>query len=261
MALRLPGVVSLAQAQCLALVLWSALQSCSPFNLDGRPGAYAKFPSWEPCLNGSFSFEFKTDLQNALLVYLDHGKFKFFELKMVGGSLRLRVNLAEGTVIVRAGEKLDDGQWHTVEVRQDNERTVLSVDDVHHSRTAPGKVTEFGDGFSGQDGFMFFGGLPKEFDNQLMRLALPSVVFEPRFKGSIRNLFFRNCGAEPHRPEMVDSLGLLSVDVDLCERGNPCLNGGVCLTTDDGLMCDCAKTEYKGERCDIGEYMIYNIYI
>lgn len=251
--LRLAGIISLAQAQCLLFILWSRLQTCTSFNLDGRPGAFAKFPSWEPCLNGSFSFEFKTDSQNALLMYFNHDKFKFFELKLVGGSLRLRMNLAESTVIVRAGEKLDDSQWHKVKVRQDNERTILSVDDVHHSRTAPGKVTEFSEGSSDREVFVYFGGLPKEFDNQLLSLALPSVVFEPRFKGSIRNLFFSDCGGEPHRPDMVDSLGLRSIDVDLCERGNPCLNGGVCLTTDDGLMCDCAKTEYEGERCDIGE--------
>ena len=253
---RLAGMMSLAQARGVLLLLWSLLHACTSFNLDGRPGAFAKFPSWEPCLNGSFSFEFKTDSQNALLVYLDHGKFKFFELKLVGGSLRLRVNLAEGTVIVRGGEKLDDSQWHKVEVRQDNERTILTVDGVHNSRTAPGKVTEFSEGSSDREVFMFFGGLPREFDNQLLLLALPSVVFEPRFRGSIRNLFFRDCGEEPHRPEMVDSLGLRSIDVDLCERGNPCLNGGVCLSTDDGLLCDCAKTEYEGERCDIGKYCL-----
>jgi leucine-rich repeat transmembrane neuronal protein 1/2 len=226
---------------------------CSAFNLDGRPGSYAKFPAWEPCQNGSFSFEFKTDSQNALLVYMDSGKFRFFELKMVGGNLRLRVNLAEGTVIVRGGEKLDDGQWHQVEVSQDHERTVLSVDGVPQSRTAPGKVADFSDGQPGQEIFMYFGGLPKEFDNDLLQLALPSVVFETRFKGSIRNLFYRNCGGERHRPDMLDSFGLRSSEVDWCERGNPCLNSGVCLSTDDGLMCDCQRTEYMGERCDIGE--------
>ncbi|KAL8610426.1 hypothetical protein ACOMHN_035143 [Nucella lapillus] len=270
MRLRFCSVLDMAHAQLIFLSLWSLLQICSSFNLDGRPGAYAKFPSWEPCLNGSFTFQFKTDSSNALLVYVDHGKFKYFELKMIAGSLRLRLNLAEGIVIMRAGEKLNDSQWHSVEVRQDNERTLLTVDEVSHSRTSPGKVSDFIDSSLDREILMFFGGLPLEYENQLLLLALPSVVFEPRFKGSIRNLFFRDCGGEPHRPEMIDSFGLRSLDVDLCERGNPCLNAGVCLTTDDGLMCDCAKTEYKGDRCDIekipsdatffgAQYLSYNL--
>ncbi|XP_076443088.1 neurexin 1-like isoform X2 [Babylonia areolata] len=271
MALSPPGMTSLAVTQCLVVaLLWVSLHSCASFNLDGRPGSYAKFPAWQPCLNGSFRFEFKTDSPNALLVYLDHGRFRFFELKMVGGNLRLRVNLAEGTVILHAGEKLDDGEWHKVEFRQDNERTVLVVDDIPHSRTSPGKVTELDKTLTEKEVYMYFGGLPHEFNNQMLLLALPSVVFEPRFRGSIRNLFFRDCGREAYRPEMVDSFGLRSVEVDLCERGNPCLNGGVCLTTDEGLMCDCAKTEYMGDRCDIekvpsdatffgAQYLSYNL--
>ena len=101
---------------------------------------------------------------------------------------------------------------------------------------------------------MYFGGLPKEIEElNLMQLALPSVVFEPRFKGSIRNLFYNDCGAAQERPEMLDSFGLKTSDQDLCERGDPCLNGGLCLSTDDGLICNCARTEYTGERCDIGK--------
>ncbi|KAL8601328.1 hypothetical protein ACOMHN_054622 [Nucella lapillus] len=270
MARPLPGLTSVALTHFIVLALLFGLHSCASFNLDGRPGSYAKFQSWQPCLNGSFSFEFKTDSPNALLVYLDHGRFKFFELKMVGGNLRLRVNLAEGTVILHAGEKLDDGHWHKVEVRQDNERTTLIVDEVPHSKTAPGKVTDISDTFTEKEVFMYFGGLPQEFDNQMLLLALPSVVFEPRFRGSIRNLFLKDCARDSHRPDMVDSFGLRSVQVDLCEGGNPCLNGGVCLTTDDGLMCDCSKTDYVGERCDIekvpsdatffgAQYLSYNL--
>lgn len=87
-------------------------------------------------------------------------------------------------------------------------------------------------------------------------LALPSVTFEPRFRGSIRNFFYSNCGGEQVRPTPLESSGILTKDIDLCEQGNPCLNGGRCLTTDNGIFCDCASTDYKGDRCDIREYFL-----
>ena len=226
------------------------------FTLNGQQGSFAKFPAWKPCLNGSFSFQFRTEHQNALLVYLDHGNFKFFELKLVGGNLRLRVNFAEGTVIVRAGEMLDDGKWHKVEVRQENQRSVLIVDDEMQSRTAPDKASDLVETLSDAKIFMYFGGLPKEFDNRLLLLALPSVVFEPRFEGSIRKLSLKNCGAEQHRPEVVDSFGLRLEYVNICEELNPCLNNGVCKSHDNELLCDCTKTDFEGFHCEIGMYAL-----
>lgn len=235
------------------VVLWYILHGCLPFDLDGSVGSYAKFPSWEPCLNWSFSFEFKTSKTNALLVYFDRGSFNFFELKIIGGSARLRLTVRESTVTMHAGEKLDDSKWHKVQVQQDNRRTILTVDGVPHSKTPPNGWAELSEVPAGTP-FLFIGGLPKETTDNYLRLALPSIVFEPRFQGSIRNLFYRDCDGEEHRPAMIDSHGILSTDVDYCEKGNPCLNGGTCLSTDGGLICDCTRTDFTGVRCDIGEY-------
>ncbi|PVD32369.1 hypothetical protein C0Q70_07803 [Pomacea canaliculata] len=251
------------------ILFWALLQRCHAFQLDGTNKSYAKFPAWEPCLNGSFSFDFMTGQPYALLVYLDYGGIHFLELKLIRGSVQLRANFGEGTVTMLAGENLDDSRWHAVEVRQDNERTVLTVDGITHVKSAPGKMADFRD-VTSKEAFMFVGGLPVEYESRLNILAVASVVFEPRFKGSIRNLFYRFCGREQHRPEIIDSGGLLSVGVELCERGNPCLNGGVCLTTNSGLVCDCARTEFKGERCDLekipsdatffgAQYFTYNL--
>ena len=38
--------------------------------------------------------------------------------------------------------------------------------------------------------YVYMGGLPSWYSTKLSSLALPSVVFEPRFRGSIRNLLY-----------------------------------------------------------------------
>ncbi|CAL1526179.1 unnamed protein product [Lymnaea stagnalis] len=239
----------------LVLKVFALLLCCLPWsltlNLDGSPGSYVKYPPWEPCLNGSFSFEFKTREQHSLLLYLNKGEFLFIEMKMYKGGVRLRVNIGEGTLIIRAGQSLDDNEWHFVEVRQDGDLTFLKVDGVEHSKKSQGLLQYYGSA-SSNDTFLVIGGLPVEYESKKFKsLALPSVIFEPRFRGSIRNLFYRSCGGEPVRPQPLESYGILTKDIDLCEQGNPCLNGGRCLTTDNGILCDCLNTEYKGDRCDL----------
>ncbi|XP_050406301.1 neurexin-3 isoform X2 [Patella vulgata] len=231
----------------LIVIIVFLCQTCLCFNLDGSPGSYAKFDHWEPCINGSLSFEFKTDRPNALLFYIDDGHSSFFELKLVGGIARLRLNLGGGTVILSAGQSLNDQQWHKVEIRRNGEQTTLTVDKIEHTRTLHGNEFDLN---STDDRYFFIGGLPDDYDQKLTTLALPSVIFEPKFRGSIRNLFYSSCAGPVERPTMINHDGILSSDEDLCERGNPCLNGGMCLTTDDGLMCDCTRIEFDGDRCE-----------
>ena len=38
--------------------------------------------------------------------------------------------------------------------------------------------------------FVYLGGLPPWYSNKLSSLALPSVVFEPRFRGEVRNVIY-----------------------------------------------------------------------
>lgn len=76
-------------------------------NLDGSPGSYLMYPHWGICLDGSFSFQFKTEEPHALLLYLNKGQHFFFEVKLWKGIVRLRVNVGGGTMILRAGTVYD----------------------------------------------------------------------------------------------------------------------------------------------------------
>ena len=159
------------------------------FEIEGSQISYAKFPSWRPCQNGSISFEFKTHQPNGLLFYLDDGgRFDFFEIKLVGGRVKVRLNLGDGAIFITSTQSVNDGRWHGIELKRNKDETTLIVDKIAQTRASRGSEFNFGNG-SGNS-LVYMGGLPISFTTQLNRLALPSVMFEPRFRGSIRNLFY-----------------------------------------------------------------------
>ena len=52
--------------------------------------------------------------------------------------------------------------------------------------------------------YVYVGGLPSWYSTKLSMLALPSVVFEPRFRGSIRNILYADDDtAKPRRQEVM----------------------------------------------------------
>ena len=52
--------------------------------------------------------------------------------------------------------------------------------------------------------YVYMGGLPSWYTTKLSSLALPSVVFEPRFRGGIRNVVFADdSSGRPRRQEIM----------------------------------------------------------
>ncbi|KAF9821310.1 hypothetical protein SFRURICE_005776, partial [Spodoptera frugiperda] len=41
---------------------------------------------------------------------------------------------------------------------------------------------------------------------------------------------------------------------DACERRDPCQHGGVCISTDDGPICECRDGDYEGAFCERGQW-------
>ena len=244
-------------AMFLLVLLCSLLHQCLTFDLEGSQTSFAKFPKWNPCLNGSLSFEFLTTQPNALLLYSDDGgKYDFLEAKVVGGVARLRINLGDGTTILSAGLNLNDGRWHKVEVVRNYEETTLIVDNVAQTRASKGSEVAFGN--MTQNSFLFVGGMPIALSARLSDLALPSVMFEPRLRGSFRNLLYSNCGGPMGRVEMLESEGVRTNALDQCSELNPCRHAGICISTDTGTICDCSRTDYEGTFCETGRSCFYH---
>ncbi|CAO1431878.1 unnamed protein product [Diamesa hyperborea] len=244
--------------------------SCG-FILDGTQNSYAQFRKWYTGLNGTLELEFKTEQPNGLVLYTDDGgTYDFFELKLVEGALRLRYNLGGGAQIITVGRDLHDGHWHKVQVLRNDEHSTLTVDGVSQSKVSRGKEFQFGKFTTNSD--IFVGGMPNWYNAKLALLALPSVIFEPRFRGSVRNLVYTDqpgilprrqemrqprdvkCGDSPcdhaDLPKEKVTRGLRNNVTDACERHDPCQHGGICISTDSGPLCECRNVEYEGTYCE-----------
>ncbi|XP_062534369.1 neurexin 1-like, partial [Armigeres subalbatus] len=198
----MPSGVPLAWLLVLGFVLGPLSGGAWGFVLDGSQNSFAQFRKWYTGLNGTLELEFKTEQPNGLVLYTDDGgTYDFFELKLVEGALRLRYNLGGGAQIITVGRDLHDGHWHKVQVLRNDEHTTLTVDGVSQSRTSRGKEFLFGKFATNSD--VFVGGMPNWYNSKLALLALPSVIFEPRFRGSVRNLVYSDQpGVSPRRQEM-----------------------------------------------------------
>lgn len=196
------------------LLLLERCQLARSFLLEGSATSYAQFRKWNAGLNGTLEFEFKTEQGNGLLLYTDDGgTYDFFEVKLVESALRLRYNLGGGAQIVTVGHDLGDGHWHKVQITRCNENTTLTVDGVGAISTSRGKEFEFGKLAGNSD--VYVGGMPSWYNSKLTLLALPSVIFEPRFNGYIRNLVYADGeNTVPRRQEMK------SRDVKVCCRAS-----------------------------------------
>ncbi|XP_043461803.1 neurexin-3b isoform X3 [Leptopilina heterotoma] len=258
---------------CVIFLLFPLLGQTLTFVLEGSATSYAQFRKWNAALNGTLEFEFKTEQGNGLLLYTDDGgTYDFFEVKLVESALRLRYNLGGGAQIVTVGRDLGDGHWHKVQITRNNENTTLNVDGVAATSTSRGKEFEFGKINGNSD--VYIGGMPSWYNSKLTLLALPSVIFEPRFNGIIRNLVYPDGNNYvPRRQEMksrdakcggfpcVESLSqrksarslrnMVSANMtDACETRDPCQHGGICISTDSGPICECRTGDYEGIYCE-----------
>ena len=204
-------------AVLLLLLLYQ--ESANGFVLEGSQTSYAQFRKWYSSANASLEFEFLTSQPDGLLLYTDDGGYyDFLEVKLVDGSLRIRLNLGNGAQISDLGRALNNGHtWHSVRVQRNLSKTLVVLDDkiqvvlpdaskfrpVNRNVNKEPSLHEFGGNFSANS-FVYVGGLPSFYSTKLSSLALPSAVFEPRFRGSIRNIVYADDETgRPRRQEVM----------------------------------------------------------
>lgn len=137
----------------------------STYRLIGSASTYAQYSPWYACLNGSLAFEFKTHEPNGLLLYAQSLPYKYVQISLVDGRVRLRMRLGERDdprgeflvqqpIVVGGGKstatRLNDEKWHEVKLVRLNERTVLEVDGetyfhVHAHASLDGNDLLFGE--------------------------------------------------------------------------------------------------------------------
>jgi len=192
---------------------------------------------------------------NVTLWYIDDGgSTDFFAIMLIHTrQVRLVLQLADasdGGVEIILGHEINDGRWHRVEVRRKRAETFLIVDNESDSRVLFGEQFHFGQtnsSFTASDEddptHVFMGGIPTKYNLEtglITDLAMPSVVFMEKFAGSIRNVVYGNCTCRRTRPRLLGGRIDGSPDSnDVCVSRDPCREGCLCISTDQGPTCDC----------------------
>ncbi|KAI1286229.1 Neurexin-1 [Halotydeus destructor] len=258
------GVTELTNSGTLLfLISWTiSLIAGDSISFDGAQGSYAKFDKWQPNLNGSLSFEVRTESQDGLLLYTDdNGHTDYVILKLINGLIRLHINLGHGTTIVSADDRpISDGHWHSVEIVRSNEETQLKVDDHVYSSLRPMRGSDFEFGHYQNNSAIYFAGLPDSLTVlDMYKLTLPWTLFEARFQGSVRNVRFASDekGSRVDDQKPISAYGLRSNGHRSCDHHDPCQHGGSCLSTDRGATCDCSRVAFEGTFCQKGLFEVY----
>ena len=225
-----PGTSMLSVAAAF-LALLPAL--ASPLLLEGSLSSYAQFRKWQATPNASLEFDFQTTQPSGVLLYTDDGGYyDFVELKLVEGSVQLRFNFGAGAEVLTVGRGLNDGRWHRVSLLRAGAATTLAVDDARDAvlPRPPPHLTMAGGGGHQQrargtptpdlalgtnltsNSFVYVGGLPSWYSTKLSSLALPSVVFEPRFRGAVRNLVYADATSRNGRPKRQEISKAAAID-------------------------------------------------
>uniref|UniRef100_H3ARN6 Neurexin 3 n=1 Tax=Latimeria chalumnae TaxID=7897 RepID=H3ARN6_LATCH len=221
----------------VSLLLSSLVGLCLGLEFQGASNQWARYLRWDASVRSDLSFQFKTNVSSALLLYFDDsGYCDFLQLALVDGRVQLRfsVDCAETTV---STEKLvNDTNWHFVMISRDNLRTVLVVDgdsksgEVRPQRQHMKIVSD-----------LFLGGVP--LDIRPTALTLNTVRDLPTFLGLILDLKYGNSS-----PKLLGSQGVKLDMEGMCSE-NPCENGGSCSLVDGAPTCDCSSTGYIGKFC------------
>ncbi|XP_056333488.1 neurexin 3a isoform X6 [Danio aesculapii] len=221
----------------LQLLISTVLGPCLGLEFTGSQGQWARYLRWDASTRSDLSFQFKTDVSTALILYFDDGGFcDFLQLMVVEGKLQLQfsIDCAETTVV--SDKRVNDSSWHSATLSRYNLRTVLGLDgvskwaEVRPLRQYMKIVSD-----------LFLGGVPQ--DIRISVLTLPTVKDLPPFKGIIRELKYNS--KEP----ILLSSQRVRMDIEGICMENPCENGGTCSVVDGEPLCDCSKTEYVGRFC------------
>uniref|UniRef100_A0A8C7KEQ9 Neurexin 3 n=1 Tax=Oncorhynchus kisutch TaxID=8019 RepID=A0A8C7KEQ9_ONCKI len=230
----------------LQLLLSAFLGVCLSLEFTGAPGQWARYLRWDASTRSDLSFQFKTDVSTALLLYFDDsGYCDFLQLMVVEGKLQLRFSIDCAETAVVSDKRVNDSSWHFATLSRYGLRTVLGLDgQVKADEVRP-------TGGSRQHmkivSDLFLGGVP--LDIRTSALTLPTARDAPPFRGTISDLKYGNT-----EPVLLSSLRVRLESEGRCTE-NPCENSGSCTVVDGEPMCDCSKTEYKGRFCNEGKIL------
>lgn len=194
------------------LIVLSWARGLTGIILEGSQTSYAQFHQWHGEANATLSLEFRTSQSNALLLYTDHKKSgQYLQLTLAGGRVRMRYNFGpsvrNGFITVPSGPQdgvvFNDGNWHQLVVARRADQVILLVDAEFQTTSSPSPdlLSHEGFGNSSSNSFVYVGGLPAWYSGEKAEtlLSLPTVLLEPRLRGGIRRLKYRDAAGDQVR--------------------------------------------------------------
>ncbi|XP_018587890.1 neurexin-3-like isoform X1 [Scleropages formosus] len=228
-------VYFLLQVQFLLSIL---LSFCLGLEFTGAPGQWARYVRWDASTRSDLSFQFKTDVSDAMILYFDDGGYcDFLQLMIIEGKLQLRFSIDCAETVVTSDKRVNDSNWHFTTLSRYNLRTALRLDsEIKADEVKPQRQ------FMKIVSDLFLGGVP--LDIRTSALTQPRVKEQPPFKGIITDLKYGNT-----EPRLINSHRVRLDMEGLCAE-SPCVNGGICSIADGELLCDCSNTGYIGRFCE-----------
>ncbi|XP_067240748.1 neurexin 3b isoform X2 [Chanodichthys erythropterus] len=228
----------LCQPHCVVFLLSTFFSLGLGLEFTGLEGQWARYLRWDASTRSDLSFQFKTAISDALVLYFDDGGYcDFLLLGIEEGKLKLHFSVDCAETTITSGKMVNDSRWHFATISRHNLRTALvldgesQMDEVRPQRQFMKIVSD-----------LYLGGVPQ--DIRTTALTLPAVKEMPPFKGIITDLGYGN--------QVPTRLGSQKVRLEmegLCTE-NPCENGGICSMADGEAYCDCSKTGYVGRYCN-----------
>ncbi|XP_036438332.1 neurexin 3b isoform X2 [Colossoma macropomum] len=228
----------LCQPSNVFLLLSTFLGMGLGLEFTGSEDQWARYLRWDASTRSDLTFQFKTAVSDALMLYFDDGGYcDFLLLTIAEGKMKLRFSVDCAETAIISDKMVNDSRWHFATISRHNLRTVLTLDgeskadEVRPQRQFMKIVSD-----------LYLGGVPQ--DIRTSALTLPAVREMPLFKGIITDLGYGN--------QVPTRLGSQNVRLEMegvCTE-NPCENGGSCVLADGELYCDCSKTGYVGRYCN-----------
>lgn len=194
--------------------------------------ASISLPPFDMGHSGDIYFEFKTTVENAVLVHAT-GPTDFIKVSIINGhALHFMYQAGSGPlgVNVETSYKLNDDKWHSVSVERNRKEGRMVVDGALKAevREPPGPVRAL---------------------HLTSKLVIGSNVDNrDGYTGCIRALLLNGQPVDLKSYAMKGLYGVTPGCVGKCES-SPCLNNGTCHERYDGYTCDCRWTAFKGPIC------------
>ncbi|XP_057341760.1 neurexin-4 isoform X1 [Microplitis mediator] len=196
-----------------------------------KADATIDLPTFDMGHNGDIYFEFKTTVENAVIIHsigpsdniqisINSGKQIVFQYKAGDGPL---------SVSVQTSNPLNDNNWHTVSVERNRKEARITLDGLANQIREPAG--------------------PVRALHLTSKLVVGATTkYRDGYVGCIRALLLNGKLQDLRSYAKRGIYGIHEGCVGKCES-NPCLNNGTCIEHYDSYDCNCRFSAFKGPIC------------